>query len=255
MCVVLRHWLEQMNHWHLCFRIAQFSWVLWGFSVLKHIVLCTTKTQTWLISAIIGSTWTCCSHLSSKWQIRQFPVPILSVLSFLGVGRPLVTPICFKFFIWCLFIVLCIFGSFCACVLSYIPMMPAVPTSDLEAWSLEGSRGALQALEGTSRRLLGGLNRLEGALKRVWSLEAFKPFCKVLGGYFNTSAKLHTFFQAKSGSIRTSTFPQSKSAHPTQTWPAPFERNPCYNANNGTRDTPGHDYLSSSNAILLHLLL
>ena len=79
--------------------------------------------------------------------------------------------------------------------------------------------------------------------------------CLALGGYFNTSAKLHRFFEAKSGSIRTSTFPQSKSAHPTQTWPAPFERNPCYNANNGTRDTPGHDYLSSSNAILLHLLL
>ena len=47
------------------------------------------------------------------------------MLSFLGVVRPLVIPICLKFFIWCLFIVLCMFGSVCACVLSYIPMMPA----------------------------------------------------------------------------------------------------------------------------------
>ena len=35
----------------------------------------------------------------------------------------------------------------------------------------------------------------------------------LLRGYFNTSAKLNEFFEGKSGSIITTTFPQSKSAH------------------------------------------
>ena len=43
-----------------------------GFSLLKHIVLCTTITQAWLISVIIGSTWTCCSHLSLKGKFDSF---------------------------------------------------------------------------------------------------------------------------------------------------------------------------------------
>ena len=51
------------------------------------------------------------------------------------------------------------------------------------------------------------------ACQVLWQVETFE----VLRGYFNTSAKLHRFFEAKSGSIITTTFPQSKSAHPTQT--------------------------------------
>ena len=56
----------------------------------------------------------------------------------------------------------------------------------------------------------------------------------------------------KSGSIITFTFPQSKLAHPTQTWPAPFERNPCYNANNATRDTPGSAFLLQTQSSFIY---
>ena len=61
--LALRHFLEYPSSF-------------WGFPLLKHIALCNTITQVWLISVIIDSTWTCCLLLSFELegQTRQFLV-------------------------------------------------------------------------------------------------------------------------------------------------------------------------------------